>query len=112
MAGKAPRPQATQERRLTAVLTQCPDCGHRRWWGYTNDKVVPWKGWCGYGGRTGAVPTRTAAGTTGPTALKRKAGSACPLRSMGWMGWPCSVPCASRGMGVCRSSTGEGWSGA
>ena len=32
MAGKTARPQATQERTLTPMLTQCPECGHRMWW--------------------------------------------------------------------------------
>jgi hypothetical protein len=40
MAGKTPRPQATQERILTPVLTQCPECGRRMWWDYTNDRKV------------------------------------------------------------------------
>ena len=40
MAGKTPRPQATQERTLTPMLTQCPECGHRMWWDYTNDRKV------------------------------------------------------------------------
>jgi hypothetical protein len=33
MAGKTPQPQATQERTLTPMLTHCPECGHRIWWG-------------------------------------------------------------------------------
>lgn len=40
MAGKTLRPQATQERTLTPMLTQCPECGHRMWWDYTNDRKV------------------------------------------------------------------------
>jgi Transposase, Mutator family len=40
MAGKTPRPQATQERTLTPMLTHCPECGHRLWWDYTNDRKV------------------------------------------------------------------------
>ena len=40
MAGKTARPQATQERTLTPMLTQCPECGHRMWWDYTNDRKV------------------------------------------------------------------------
>ena len=40
MAGKTPRPQATQERILTPLLTPCPECGCRRWGAYTNDRLV------------------------------------------------------------------------
>src|ERR671915_714722 len=40
MAGKTLRPQATQERTLTPMLTQCPECGHRMWWDYTTDRKV------------------------------------------------------------------------
>lgn len=40
MAGKTARPQATQERTLTPMLIQCPECGHRMWWDYTNDRKV------------------------------------------------------------------------
>ena len=40
MAGKTPRPRATQERILTPLLIGCPECGRRMWWDYTNDRTV------------------------------------------------------------------------
>jgi hypothetical protein len=83
MAGKTPRPQATQERILTPVLTQCPECGRRMWWDYTNDrKVATLEGGCGWDCRSGAVQTQTVAVTIDPTGLKRKAGSCYPITSM------------------------------
>jgi hypothetical protein len=40
MAGKTPRPPATEERILSPVLRQCPECQYRLWWDYTNDRKV------------------------------------------------------------------------
>jgi hypothetical protein len=40
MAGKTPRPQATQERILTPLLIRCPECGRGMWWDYTHGRKV------------------------------------------------------------------------
>jgi hypothetical protein len=40
MAGKTPRPPATEERTLIPVLRQCPECQHPLWWDYTHDRKV------------------------------------------------------------------------